>query len=659
MSALLQREIADYTARRDRLVSAILDFSDWLDRHRGMDVERNLRLLDTADALKKDRLTLAFVAEFSRGKTELINALFFADYGCRLLPSDAGRTTMCPTEIYFDPQEEPGLRLLPIESRLGVASLAHLKLRPVEWSRIKLDPDQPEEMARILGMLSEVKHVAPGDARALGLSDENDLTHISHEDGTVEIPAWRYAMLNIPHPLLEAGLTILDTPGLNALGAEPELTLSAIPSAHAVLFLLAADSGVTKSDLEIWQKYVQCHANYHVAVLNKIDMLWDELKSDAETRDAIQRQMTDTARILNLPINQVFSISAQKALVGKVKKDADLIARSGVMNLEQVMGNTIIPARREIVTHAALAEIGAMLGAQRERLAGRMRAVVLEWQDLSGLTGKSKDAIQKMRERMVKDKERYEVAADEFKLTRSAVMLQGDELRHKLDLHALDELLSEAHARMEGRWTTNGLIRKHARRGRSGQEPLFQGQPAVKQCENLSRSSQRALPPGAWSGRHGNSSAGARRLRSPDPEIGAADRGLLLGSGQSAGGKTLHDPALLWGRGGRTAQGIQSGGKGCGTMAAHRTGSHHGTDHGTQDLAGITSGQSQANPGQHGPVEGSHAGAEKRGRRTEATAHRPGRVGRAAEGLSGWSDAEGMTAVESKAMAAAFVESAE
>ena len=32
---------------------------------------------------------------------------------------------------------------------------------------------------------------------------------------------------------------ILDTPGLNALGAEPELTLSMLPSAHAVLFILA------------------------------------------------------------------------------------------------------------------------------------------------------------------------------------------------------------------------------------------------------------------------------------------------------------------------------------------------------------------------------------------------------------------------------------
>jgi hypothetical protein len=41
---------------------------------------------------------------------------------------------------------------------------------------------------------------------------------------------------------------VLDTLGLNALGTEPELTLSMIPNAYAVLFLLAMDTGVTKSD---------------------------------------------------------------------------------------------------------------------------------------------------------------------------------------------------------------------------------------------------------------------------------------------------------------------------------------------------------------------------------------------------------------------------
>jgi hypothetical protein len=56
------------------------------------------QLLGTAE---DDKLNVAFVAEFSRGKSELINAIFFAGYKQRLLPSSAGRTTMCPTELLF------------------------------------------------------------------------------------------------------------------------------------------------------------------------------------------------------------------------------------------------------------------------------------------------------------------------------------------------------------------------------------------------------------------------------------------------------------------------------------------------------------------------------------------------------------------------------
>lgn len=102
MSGLLEEGIADYSRRRDDLVAGITAFADWLDRHHGLDAERALRMSDLADALRRDRLTLAFVAEYSRGKTELINALFFSDFGQRLLPSDAGRTTMCPTEIGYE-----------------------------------------------------------------------------------------------------------------------------------------------------------------------------------------------------------------------------------------------------------------------------------------------------------------------------------------------------------------------------------------------------------------------------------------------------------------------------------------------------------------------------------------------------------------------------
>ena len=66
------------------------------------DAESSNSLSTIIQALVTDRVTLAFVAEFSRGKTELINALFFAETGVRLLPSTPGRTTMSPTELFYD-----------------------------------------------------------------------------------------------------------------------------------------------------------------------------------------------------------------------------------------------------------------------------------------------------------------------------------------------------------------------------------------------------------------------------------------------------------------------------------------------------------------------------------------------------------------------------
>jgi predicted GTPase len=97
----------------------------------------------------------------------------------------------------------------------------------------------------------------------------------------------------LPHPLLAQGLVILDTPGLNAIGTEPELTLSLLPNAHAVLFILAADTGVTQSDLTVWREHIGTAGGAskgRIVVLNKIDSLWDELKSGEEIDAEIARR---------------------------------------------------------------------------------------------------------------------------------------------------------------------------------------------------------------------------------------------------------------------------------------------------------------------------------------------------------------------------------
>jgi hypothetical protein len=238
MTSWIQEQITDYQSWRDSLAQALGDYHDYLDEVRGADAQESLRIYDLSESLKHDRLTLAFVAEFSRGKTELINALFFADFKQRLLPSDVGRTTMCPTEIFFDPDDEPYIRLLPIESRLRDDSIAALKRMPVEWSKISLDMNSPEKMMNAMRALSESKLVSIDDAKKLGLWDEANpaLQDMKREDDKIEIPVWRHALINYPHPLLKSGLSILDTPGLNTLGSEPELTFSMIPNSHAALF---------------------------------------------------------------------------------------------------------------------------------------------------------------------------------------------------------------------------------------------------------------------------------------------------------------------------------------------------------------------------------------------------------------------------------------
>src|SRR6185295_17541451 len=182
--------------------------------------------------------------------------------------------------------------------------------------------------------------------RSLGFwSDESpDDNPVPDAEGQVEIPRWRHALLNMPHPLLEQGLVILDTPGLNAIGAEPELTVSLIPQAHAVVFILAADTGVTKSDLSIWREHLITEgdaSDARLVVLNKIDTMWDALSTPEQVQAQIDRQRATSAEILGLPESQVIPVSAQKGLVAKVTGDQSLLKASCLPALEQALGQGV------------------------------------------------------------------------------------------------------------------------------------------------------------------------------------------------------------------------------------------------------------------------------------------------------------------------------
>lgn len=385
------------------------------------DVERQLaqlaralaeqELLDDADRamlaslrerLSAEKLVLAFVAEFSRGKSELINAIFFSDAGRRVLPATPGRTTMCPVELRHEPHLPPRLALLPIETRLRGLSLAELRPRDEHWQQVPLDPHNPQAMAQSLSAVTRTQRVAVDEAAALGFwnAEQPDDNPPQDADGNVDIPAWRHAIINYPHPLLQRGLVVVDTPGLNAIGAEPELTLGLLPSAHAVVFVLAADAGVTRSDLAIWREHLAQANLERYVVLNKIDTLVDPFASPAEVRAQIERQRSETAEMLGVPLARVFALSAREALAARVDGNEAAALASRVAPLEAALAAELLPRRRALLVESAVGAVELLRRSAARRLADRRRHHAEQLLELRGLRGKSGGKLRMMVERV-------------------------------------------------------------------------------------------------------------------------------------------------------------------------------------------------------------------------------------------------------------------
>src|SRR4051812_40654977 len=324
------------TGWRTELGLRLGEVSRFLSDHDLTDAPTQAQIGALRERLSNEKLVLAFVAEFSRGKSELINAIFFADAGQRVLPATPGRTTMCPVELAYDPDERPMLSLLPITTRLEGLSLGELRAQPKAWTHLELNVKSPDELSQALREVMRRRGVSKDEARPLGFGDDERPSENPPLDdhGKVEVPEWRHALINYPHPLLKQGLVVLDTPGLNAIGAEPELTLSLLPSAHATVFILGADTGVTRSDLTIWRDHLGPHAPTRFVVLNKIDALEDPLASVEEVREQIETQQKETARTLEIAPSRVFPLSARLALAARVAGDDAGVAASRLPELE-------------------------------------------------------------------------------------------------------------------------------------------------------------------------------------------------------------------------------------------------------------------------------------------------------------------------------------
>ncbi len=418
------------------------EFMRFLQAHRLADEGAGELLAALTERLASDRLIVAFVAEFSRGKSELINAIFFGDTGRRVLPATPGRTTMCPVELAFDAAEPPSLSLLPIATRLDCVSLSELRQQPARWSRLVIDLTDPDALPQALQEVTRTLSVSLADARQLGFWDDQrpDDNPPLEAFERVLVPAWRHALINYPHPLLRQGLVVVDTPGLNAIGAEPELTLGLLPSAHAIVFVLGADTGVTKSDKAIWCDHLDARGLSRFVVLNKIDALADPLLPVAGITAQVESQRRATAASLGLPLAQVFALSARQALAARVTADDEGLAASGIEALEQALAAELLPLRRNALREQVVTTALRLESDAARQLGGERREVAEQLIELAALRGKSGGRLALLLKRVDADAAEFEQCTSRLQALRS---VHARMLKEALAELSSDQLRSE------------------------------------------------------------------------------------------------------------------------------------------------------------------------------------------------------------------------
>ena len=151
---------------------------------------------------------VAVVGERKRGKSTLVNALVEqAD----LLPRDVDVATNTYIEV-----------LSP--TRLGLPAVPQARVHLQSGSIVEADASE-------LGRWAS-EQANPGNARRVA-----------------------YVQVLLPHPLLDAGLVLLDTPGLGGLlGAHGTMTLSALEQSTAVVLVLNAAAPATADELAFLER---------------------------------------------------------------------------------------------------------------------------------------------------------------------------------------------------------------------------------------------------------------------------------------------------------------------------------------------------------------------------------------------------------------------
>jgi hypothetical protein len=321
------------------------------------------RLAVLRERLVQQRLQLAVLGQFKRGKSTFLNALL----GAPLLPAAVIPVTAIPTFIAFGKQ---ALVRISFDGRDT----------PEECSAS--DPDAIREF-----LLSFVAEDANPHNR-LGVTK---------------------AELFYPAPILSGGTVLIDTPGIASTHKHnTEAAWRVLPECDAALFVVATDPPITAAELDYLEQ-LRTKMSRIFIIVNKIDYVGVE---ERESLISFIGKVLQERAVLPEE-TALFQISARDGLAAKLGKDHGKLERSGMAEVEEHLLGYLAAEKTRALKHAISLKTSDVLARAREEIELRMQALRMPLQDLEAKTRAFEDALQKideqrrvMRDLLVGDKRR-------------------------------------------------------------------------------------------------------------------------------------------------------------------------------------------------------------------------------------------------------------
>jgi Dynamin family len=306
-----------------------------------------VRLRELRGRLVEERLQLAILGQFKRGKSTFLNALL----GEPLLPTGVIPLTAIPTFITWG--SKPRIRV------------TYRTARPVD----EFEDATPDAIRdRLFGFVAEEAN--PKNRLAVARVD-----------------------LVYPASFLENGVVLIDTPGIGSTHRHnTDAALEVLGECDAALFVVSADPPITETELAYLETVHPKVARLFL-VLNKADYL--QLDELAVAVDFLVKTVRQTSLATDLD-TRVFSVSAVRGLRGKQDGNAAAFERSGMAAVETYLLHYLAQEKVEALQTAVCGKASRFLLEAEADLALRIRVLEMPLEDLKMQASTLENALRRI-----------------------------------------------------------------------------------------------------------------------------------------------------------------------------------------------------------------------------------------------------------------------